>query len=161
MIKYTISTIERKHIDSINKDVANCKIADEQGNEYPKQVSIWSDFPNFATLDVGTEVEGEVKENTKGYASLYAPKVEGTKGGAGIARSMELKNTNIALAQQRKDASIHSAQERSAWMWAKTNAATLIESSPVPFESDENLLKRLHELSTQIYNMEPLTPFNG
>lgn len=161
-MKYIITKIERRHIDSINKDVANCTLEDIQGNAYPKQVSIWADFPKFAELVGGSEVEGEIKENAKGYASIYAPKVENGRK-PNMERVMEKKAGLIGEAQANKAKQISEAQDRSAWMWAKTNASTLLANQkPAAMEIRDldEIASMVIELATKIYNGEPTDPFN-
>ena len=107
-MKYTITWCEKKHIDSLNKDVLDCNANDEQGNTV--KFSIWSDFPNFAGIMNGGVVEGNIwnKPNTDKY-TLYLPKdpataTTGRMGGA--SKLMDKKADNIATAQESKDLSI-------------------------------------------------------
>lgn len=108
MSKYTLSTkiFEKKVIPSLNKEVINTSVKDESGVVTDK-VSIWADFPNFANLIAGSEVEGNLVTNAKGYTSLYAPKTSKTgQGGVMGAQMIQLKAQNIEHAQDRKEHSI-------------------------------------------------------
>jgi hypothetical protein len=63
-MKYKILEINKRHIDSINKDIIEAKIEDIAGNITMK-ASIWGDFPNFDTLVVGSEIEADMVVKTK------------------------------------------------------------------------------------------------
>lgn len=75
-MKYIIKNIEKRHIDKLNKDVAETELENIEGLTINK-VTIWSDFPNFENLIVGSEIEGDVVEKEKnGYknVTMYAPR---------------------------------------------------------------------------------------
>ncbi len=101
---YKITKIDRK-TTSTGKLKANVNLKEADSEVTVEGVGIWSDYPNFATLDVGHTTEGDVV--TKGeWKTLYPAKTNplGFKksGGAGIANAMETKNENIKEAQERR-----------------------------------------------------------
>ena len=107
-MKYTITWCEKKHIDSLNKDVLDCNATDEQGDT--AKFSIWSDFPNFAGIMNGGVVEGNIwnKPNTDKY-TLYPPKDPATAnvGRVGaITKAQEKKAEYIEKAQDNRERGI-------------------------------------------------------
>ena len=153
---YSVETLTQKHIASLNKNVLNCKLKDEQGQIYPKVVSIWEGYPNFETITFGAKVEGEIIVNDKGYASLKLAK----KGGGSMAGMMAQKATQISQFQDRKAQSIEAAQDRTAEMWAKRSACELVASHPSYKNlSQSEILSTISELFTKIANLEIKEPF--
>jgi len=76
---------------------------------------------------------------------------------------MEKKSDMIGQAQERKEQSIARAQDRSAWMWAKTNASTLLSLMPEALKgkNSDAIADMVVTLATKIYNGEPLVPFSA
>ena len=71
-MKYIIKEIKRRHIDKINKDIAEVIL-----DGVKEQVTIWQDFPEFIALDVNSEVEGDIITKINGNftnITLYPPK---------------------------------------------------------------------------------------
>jgi hypothetical protein len=132
MAKYIISKIT-VGTTSTGKTKATCSLIDASvGHETP-EVTLWGDFPNFASLSANSEVSGNLVSkdyNGKIYQTLYpdTPKPAGAKmGGAGIAKAQERKAENIAEAQTRKEQGIQlAATMRDATLltveWIKGNA---------------------------------------
>ena len=60
----------------------------------------------------------------------------------------------------KKEEAIHKAQDRSAWMWARTSAATLIANHPSYKDMQPSIISdAVIKLATKIYNGEPTEPF--
>lgn len=169
MAKFKINWLEKKSPDwavatLLNEDGIETK--DVSINKTSKKGDI---FPNFDTLAPGMDIEGEPWASTSGKVYLFPPKPKlepptdpmFQKKKPNMERIMEKKDTLIAQSQERKSKSIEEAQDRSAWMWAKTNASTLIANSNLykDYPADK-LFIVIEELATQIYNSEPLVPFN-
>lgn len=71
-MKYIIKEITKRHIEKLNKDVAEVMFEDME-----TKVTIWQDFPNFENLIVGSQVEGDIVTKVNGNftnVTLYAPK---------------------------------------------------------------------------------------
>ncbi len=112
-MKYTLSWVEEKEIPKLNTSVLECTATDPNGNAI--EFSIWkkdkngAEFPNFANLQVGTVVEGNMWQNPKdGKYVLYAPKAPSERkfSPSGGMKMMQEKAKNIAEAQERKSESI-------------------------------------------------------
>ena len=121
-------------------------VTDEQNVKH--DVSIWPDFPYFSEIKPGATVEGNI--TTKGQ---YKNLISGSR-----ALNPNYKTAQIEQAQERKAQSIEAAQDRSSWMWAKTNAATLIGDS-MKSETNEKIAERVIDLATKIHNGELKVPF--
>lgn len=71
-MKYIIKEITKRHIEKLNKDVAEVMFEDME-----TKVTIWQDFPNFENLIVGSQVEGDIVTKVNGNftnVTLYTPK---------------------------------------------------------------------------------------
>lgn len=156
-MKYKIEWFENV-TTATGKNYAKVTLKDEQGND--ENVSIWSDFPGFNELRLGGEVEGYIKVNGQ-YKNLAPSSPSPRK--PNMDRVMEKKANLIGEAQDRKERSIHAAQDRSAWMWAKTNASTLIANHiDFKFIPADQIAEQVIQLATKIYNGEPTEPnLNG
>ena len=125
------------------KTVFNATLKDEQGLQHEK-VSIWSDFPGFADIRPGSEVEGEIVKNAKGYASLYPPrpKMEAPKfvqREQAMNEAMAKKETSISKFQANKEESIRlSSSARDATLIVTTFYPELATN-----ESKEEIIKRV------------------
>lgn len=158
-MKFKIEWMEKKSPEWF---VAN--LTDESGNE-TKEVSInkvnkkGEVFPNFDDLMTGGTVEGEPWTSGVGKNYLFAPKPEGAKR-PNMDRIMDKKTQSIEVAQERKNINIEKAQDRSAWMWAKTNASTLLAGRGVsPNTPIDGIADMVLDLATKIYHGEPTNPF--
>lgn len=130
-----------------DKNFTESTLTDKNGQAFEK-VSDWS---GSITGDNMT-VEGEIIKNDKGYLRFQAAKKAGAGGGFGAKRIEEM--------QEKKAKSIEAAQDRSAWMWAKNNAADLVAKHPA-FKDlyMTDVLPTVEKLATKIYNLEPIEPF--
>lgn len=114
-MKIKLSWVEKKHIDSLNKDVMECNGNDENGNAV--KFSIWSDFPGFEEINAASEIEGNLWEKPgTGKFTLYPPKAptiakSGSTGGfkAGMQKMVEQKQEGIKAAQENKHEAIREA----------------------------------------------------
>lgn len=148
-MKFKVLTVDETQT-STGKPMYRVNIADETGNQTKLNM--------FDKVEVDQQLEGEIYENEKGYKNFRnAHKPESKR--PNMDRIMDKKNGMIEVAQDRKAQNIKEAQDRSAWMWAKNNAAELMRLVPVPFEDDPKMVDRLHSLATKIYNLEPIEPF--
>lgn len=107
-MKYEIRNIERKHIDSLNKDVLECDVFD--GEKEIAGVSIWQGFPDFDKITFGSSVEGDIVVKQKGNyltKTLFAPKGSAPMQSAGaITKAMDRKEAGISKFQENKEESI-------------------------------------------------------
>ena len=71
-----------------------------------QNVNIFSDFPHYAEIKVGSTIDGEIRKNQKGYDNLYSNEIK-PRGGAGGA----YKEKVIGEAMQRKEQSIGKFQD--------------------------------------------------
>lgn len=117
MAKYTIEFLEQQTTNT-GKIKANCLLKDEQGQDHDG-VTLWADFPDFANLAPGREVEGNLTAkdyNGKTYFTLYPIKANpmGARPawagkGSGIAKAQETKREDIKAAQENKHEAIKMA----------------------------------------------------
>lgn len=111
--QYSIEWAERKQTKT-GKAVLDSSLKDETGAIYEK-VSIWSDFPNFATLMPGHKVVGKIVTNDKGYKTLYPPSSAAKpQGGAsrpksGAVEAATLTGKSVEKAQDRNEGSYMTA----------------------------------------------------
>lgn len=149
MQKYTIEWSEVKKEGETNGrpwKITEMTLKDEKGNTIEK-------VSTFDSVVTGGTIEGEVTKNDKGYLNFKAASAKKPNTG--------YKEKVINEAMDKKNQNIQAAQDRSAWMWSKTNAATLI-ASPAYIEKNlsiPELEERVLKLATLIYNGEPQTPF--
>lgn len=128
---------------------------DENGAEI--QASVWSDSPFYAQVNAGATIEAEVKVSADGkYKNLVGANTANR--GAGLSA---MKNASIEKFQNNKATQIAEAQDRSAWMWAKTNASTLLATQMIQGLSQDKIAEMVIGLATKIYNGEPTEPFNS
>jgi hypothetical protein len=127
----------------------------DEANNFSEKVSAW----NGEIKEGQTEIDCELYKNAKGYWAISAPKK--AAGGAGIARSMEVKATNIAVAQEKKADNIAEAQRRTAWMWAKNCATDLYVADRIgsKLDNEDEALRKIESIANSIFHME-YTPFN-
>lgn len=122
-------------------------LKDEKGGTH-------EDVTTFDTVVTGATIEGEIVMNGN-YKNFKAPQ----KPKNNFMANQKEKVINEAM--DKKNQNIQAAQDRSAWMWAKTNASSLI-ASPAYMEKNlsiPELEERVLKLATLIYNGEPQTPF--
>lgn len=154
MSKYSIIWLEKK-----NNDWMVLNVKDEAGTE-TKEVSLnrtnkkGEVFPGFDGVVNGGYIEGELWTSQAGKHYLFAPKPK-------LERPTFMKGAQIEKAMDKKNENIKQAQDRSAWMWAKTNASTLLAGimNKINTDSNDAIAEAVLDLATKIYNMEPTTPF--
>lgn len=105
---YKIDWLERK-TTSTGKQKADTTLMAIDGTKVA-DVTIWSDFPNFAELMPGTQLEGDIVTKQNGQyvnRTLYPIRQPGApRGNANIAKSMERKEKSIEKFQDSKETSI-------------------------------------------------------
>ncbi len=147
-MQYKLSTKLEKTTKT-GKPYTSATLTDEAGKEYFAVNAFNGEF----SADVW---HGELEKNGN-YWNLITPKKASTfTGGA-------FKSAQIEKAMDKKADQIAKAQDRSAWMWAKTNASTILAPNyaingrpPVNVIADEVI-----RLATLIYNGEPTEPFSS
>lgn len=162
-MKFKVTKLEKKSPEWYVADLSDASGTSLTGVSINKINKKGEQFPGFDQIEEGAEVNGEHWVSGAGKNYLFEPKPEGHKGGngAGIARSMEVKSQNIAVAQNRKEEGIAKAQDRTAWLWAKNNAVELYSNDRVgsKLDNEEQTLQKIHDFATKIYNLEPNEPF--
>lgn len=110
-MNYKITAIETK-TTSTGKTMKKATIVDEGGVE-TTDVAIWDSFPNFANLEVGSEVasELEIKQNgnyTNKSLKTPANRTTGayTRSSGAITKAMEKKEASIEKFQDNKEEGI-------------------------------------------------------
>lgn len=153
---YKIISLERK-TTTTGKAVANVSLTDDQGVMTSK-VSIWSDFQNFANLNVGDFVTGSLYTNDKGYVTLYPPKPPRTtsnganfanKGGA-MAKLVEKKQEGIRESQENKERGI----KTSSTIRMAVDCAVAEYSNPNNLDSMETLIKKWRSFFVQNWDID-------
>lgn len=123
-----------------------------------RKVNVFSNALDFANIKQGYTINGTM-EKKGDYWDISFAGAEKRAGGAYKA----VQKADIAEAQAVKAKNIAQAQDRSAWMWAKTNATTIVSSPNLrdgETSTAEEMVEKVIELATKIYNAEPLEPFN-
>jgi hypothetical protein len=155
--KYKINWCEVKRTGTTNGrawSITEMTLVDEQGNET-------TNVSTFDSVAPGTELEGQVVKNAKGYLNFIKKEEVQSNRKPNMDRIIEKKQQGIAESQERKERGIAQAQDRSAWMWAKTNASTILANrSGFASQSINEIADQVLELATMIYNGEPTVPFN-
>lgn len=148
-MKFKAEKVEKKTSPKTGNEYFVMKLIDEAGAAH-------ENVSTFDPVEEGAEINGEIVQNGN-FKNFKAAKA--------VARSnfaTQQKEKGIAEAQERKARQIYEAQDRSAWMWARTSAANLIANHPAyKFFSEDKIVELVEELATKIYNMEPTEPFNS
>ena len=126
----------------INKPYKNIGVNDEQGTSH--MVNIFSDFPDFANIKVGSIIRGKIEKNGQ-YENLVS-EVQGRSRNNGftaykeavIEKSMERKEQSIAKSRDNKDWSI---KVSSTWRDAVTLATTEYKDKTVLDGLEQAVLK--------------------
>lgn len=141
------------------KEYKKVSFKDASGNIV--DASAWSDAPFYAQIAPGAEIEAEVRKSADGKYTNLVMANQGSTGGNRGAGLTAMKTAQIEKAMDKKASQIHAAQDRSAWMWAKNNAATLIANMPSALsgKSSIQVADMVVSLATRIYNGEPTEPF--
>lgn len=106
---YIIEWMERK-TTSTGKSKIDATLRTPEG-AMTKTVTIWSDFPDFAVLQPGSSVDGDIVEKGQ-YSTFYAKKAPisayrpRVAGGPGVKAAQERKGEMIQQAQETKSTGI-------------------------------------------------------
>jgi len=147
-MKIKIDWLEKKHIDSLNKDVMEIDGTDEQNNKV--KFSVWGDFPGFNEIQNGGFIEGNLWEKPgTGKFTLYPPKpattgqTGGNKGGlkAGMQQMATEKREFIKEAQETKQEAIKESQAQRDAVLMVTTFYPELASDPLLSVEKEKLLK--------------------
>lgn len=153
-MKYTIKWCEITKNGNTNGrewQMTKMTLVDEAGKET-------DEVTTFDTVINGGTIEGEIVQKGQYLNFVTAKPESGRK--PNMDRVMEKKATMIGEAQTAKAQHIAEAQDRSAWMWAKNNASTLLASRGIsPITPIDGIADMVTDLATKIYNAEPTTPF--
>jgi len=94
---------------STNKPMKKLSLESTEG---VAQVNIFSDFPHYADIIVGSTIDGEIRKNDKGYNNLYSNEIK-QRGGAPsafktaqIKEVMDVKRQDIQESQKNKEIGI-------------------------------------------------------
>lgn len=154
-MKYTIEWCEAKQGTSKATGKAytmtTMTLKDENG-------VITDKVTTFDVVQNGAVIEGTIEQNGQYLNFKPATNPNGTRK-PNMERVMEKKANMIGEAQATKAQNIAAAQDRSAWMWAKTNASTLLAGSFGKEENNKYIAEAVLDLATKIYNGEPNEPF--
>ena len=97
-------------ITKTNKPYKSLTVRQENGAEH--KVNIWSDFPNFANVTIGTVIRGKIEPNGK-YMNLISELQAKAPSGqnqafkqAQIKETMDIKRQDIQKSQENKEQSI-------------------------------------------------------
>jgi len=155
-MKITLDWIERK-TTSTGKEKLDASIITETGEKIDK-VTLWSDFPGFATLTPGAVVEGTLSpaKDPRYGPTLYPPKSNlGPKPASlgGIKAAQDRKEQSIGRAQDRKEDSII--------LSGTARDATLIVTTFYQNLSEEEIAEKWKKWRTWLINNheEPIIPF--
>lgn len=164
-MKYILQWVESKSpewkVATITNE-AGLSYSDVSINKTNKKGEV---FPNFDTMMVGHTIEGEYWETPdKSKKYLFPPRPintspRGSGSFTGASKMMEKKQEGIKESLDIKARNIAQAQDRSAWMWAKTNASELLKGLYSDQISNDEIANQVLDLATKIYNGEPLEPF--
>ncbi len=152
-MKYSIEwseVIKRGETNGRAWKMTKMNLKDEAGQLHD-EVTTFDDVMTGGTLEGTIEMKGKYKN----FKNL--PKAPSNS----IYKRPDITE-NVKVAQERKEASIEKAQDRSAWMWAKTNASTLLAGN-AHFQQqnfgEDMIVAQVIGLATKIYHGEPTTPF--
>lgn len=126
-----------------------------------EDVAIFSSFPDFANIMVGSEVEGNLIEKDYNGSKSYSLEAEKSIGGKkpNFDRIIEKKQAGIAEAQSTKANNISEAQSRNEIMWAKRSASEIIAHHPAyKTLSAVEITVNLQKLANDILHTQ-LNPF--
>ncbi len=97
-------------ITKTDKPYKQLTVREENGTEH--KVNIWSDFPNFANITIGTVIRGKLEANGQYMnliSELQVTKPTGHSGAfkqAQIKETMDIKRQDIQKSQENKELSI-------------------------------------------------------
>ena len=108
-MKYTIVWSEKK-TTSTGKEKIDATL--KEGENTIEKVTIWGDFPNFAGIMTGHDIEGDVvpAKDPKWGPTLYPPKTSNVghpvRSSGAITKAMEKKEESIGRFQDNREMSI-------------------------------------------------------
>lgn len=146
-IEYTVTKVEAPVKTSTGKDMYKTTLMAPDGTN--ETINL------FDMVVEGAKLNGEIYTNDKGYRNFKSAQ----KAAGGAFRDNQ-KAAVIEKAMDKKNQNIAAAQDRSAWMWAKTNASTLLQGQLNGLDIFE-IRDKVIELATYIYNGEPTEPFTS
>jgi len=153
-MKFTVDWAENKTAKT-GKPYKSLTIKGDDGK--PVNVNIFSDWPDFANIAPGSQIDGELEQNGK-YINIKSNAIKERK--PSMDRLMDKKVASIAEFQASKSQSISQAQDRTALMWAKNNASELVAHHPVykNLKDEVEVEMAIEALASKILHMD-LTPF--
>ena len=152
MPTYTVVSVETKTAKT-GKPYKALLISDGPNET---KVNIFSDFPHYADVKVGSNIEGELQQNGK-YWNIRSSTQLAKK--PNFDRIIEKKQAGIAESQAVKAENIAQAQSRSEKMWAKRSASELVAHHPAYKGLDKvEVEMEIENLASRILNSD-LTPF--
>ncbi len=159
-MRYKLSEKVEK-LDKNNKPYLSATLTDDKGEVFRGVNAFHGEF-------VANDWYGELEQNGK-FWNLITPKKSIGNNFAAMQKSKEIKETAFEI-QQNISKNVAAAQDRTAWMWAKTNASTLLANTPDFIHSmseaplgkkPEHIAAAVIRLATLIYNGEPTEPFSS
>lgn len=168
MSQYKVNWMENKKSKD-GKEYIKATLDSETNERF--EASVWPDFSQYSKMAPGATVEGVIRVKGE-YKNLVdgnlGPKPESLRHGAPRGQYGGFKTQQVKELMQDKNRNIEAAQDRSAWMWAKTNAAQLLagkSNADMKIKSDlmtlEGISDAVLNLATLIYNGEPTEPFSS
>ena len=120
-------------------------------------VNIFSDFPDFANVQVNSRIEGTLEQNGK-YWNIKSDRINSKK--PNFDRIIEKKQAGIVESQERKASNISQAQDRNEVMWAKYSAAEIVAHHPAyrNLKDEVEVEMAVEALASKILH-NSLTPF--
>ena len=151
---YTILKAENKTTKT-NKPYKALTISD---GPTETNVNVFSDWPDFANLKIGSQIEGTLEKNGQ-YWNIKSDRIKDRK--PNFDRIIEKKQAGIVESQERKASNISQAQDRNEVMWAKRNASEIVAHHPVykNLKDEVEVEMAIEGLAAKILHMD-LTPFN-
>ncbi len=160
MSKFNIKWSEQKPPTATGKLRMVATLTDENNSDITN-VTIWGNFPGYAELMSGHDVEGILipAKDPKYGPSLSPIKTNvAPRGNWGAKKDIVAGQLEV---QSTITKNVERAQDRNAWMYAKQGATELVAHHPAyKFLLKEQIVGEIEDLATKIYHAEPLTPFN-
>lgn len=139
---------------STGKAMKALELVDSNGTEH--KVNIFSDFPNYAGISAGSEIDGELKQNDKGYTNLYSNLVPEKKPNnfkqVMVEKTMERKEQSIGKFQDNKEFSIKVA---STFSNAVNLAIANFKQNPTSLRTLEEEVEYWREWCWTHYDVDP------
>lgn len=163
----TIDFLQNKKIlvAGVEKEIKEVSYIDESGNSV--NATIWRfdkdnvEFPNWSQIAPGSTIEANPwNKPGSDKITLYAPKIMRTKAST-FGNKPKVDVEGRLKVQEEITKNVKAAQDRTAWMYAKNNAATLLANIEARHEggTTQEIANEVIDLATKIYNGEPTSPF--